>query len=614
MVVTPWGDSEELREGRLDPGPSNPPESVAENQRQRLFGAMVASVAERGYANTRVADLVEISGVSLRSFYDLFADKGACFAAAADSLTRSTIDLVLEAPSQGDWEADSKHRLRTIASLVEAQPAAARMCLVDAYAAGAGTTDLVETAAAGIEALIRKRLQASPRWSQMPPEMATVAVGAILGTIRSRLIGGQVEQIPATAEQLAALFLDYEPPARALRSAARPPEMRPEELESSDHAERALRAFEALLAGQPYGETTMEQVAKRAGMSVRTLYANFTGRDELMLAAIDSAGAQAAAAALPAYRRGASPPEGIRAALTALLGLLASRPNLAHLLIVAAYEGGAPALQRRSEALRPLEGMLTRAAPSQLPVSRVLLSEALLGGLLWLARRRMAEAGPSALLGLAPICTYIALTPSLGAEQATAAAEGKSYRRPSPNAPDSLRFSKAHPEEVRLLTLLSQEPLSVEALAEQASLSREEVESQLARLKKDGVIERSLGVEASGPPIYQSRWPVWSTAEWERRSQHEREGLSAEINSAMREEIDDAMAAGAFDRHPERFLVRIPLWLDEQGWKELHNALNLSMEGIQSIQQRTKQRLEESRGSGGGFPVRVHLVSFEPDS
>jgi AcrR family transcriptional regulator len=612
MVVTPWGDSETLRQGMLAPGPSNAPDSVAENQRQRLFGATVASVAERGYANTRVADLVELSGVSLRSFYDLYADKGACFSAAIDSLTDSTIDLVLEAPSEGDWGADSILRLRTIASLIKAQPAAAQMCLVDAYVAGAEATDLVETAAARIEAMIRDRLQASPRWPQMPAEMATVAVGAILGTIRSRLIGGQVEQIPASAEQLATLFLDYEPPARALRSAARPPEVRPEEREASDHAERALRAFEALLTAQPYGETTMEQVARRAGMSVRTLYANFSGRDELMLAAIDSAGAQAAAAALPAYRRGASPPEGTRAAVTALLGLLASRPNLAHLLVVATYEGGAPALQRRSEALRPLEGMLMRAAPSQLPVPRALLSEALLGGLLWLARRRLAEAGSGSLLGLAPICTYITLAPLLGAEQATAAAEGKSYRRQPPDLAQSLRFSAVDPDEVRLLGLLSQEPLSVEALAEGASIPRDEVETTIARLQEAGIIEQAPWAEAGSAPIYQSRWPVWSTAEWERRSQSEREALSTEINSVMREEIDDAVAAGTFDRHLKRFLVRIPLWVDEQGWEELHDALNLSMEECATIQQRAKQRLEEQGDSSKSFPVRVHIVSFEP--
>jgi len=613
MVVTPWGDSETLREGMLTPGPSNLPDSVAENQRQRLFGAMVASVAERGYADTRVADLVEISGVSLRSFYDLFADKDACLVGAITALVRSTFGPVLESDAGDGWEISSRRMLATAAALAAGQPAAATLCLVETYVAGPPAADLVEGATVQLEALVRKSLAGSPRWADLPTEIGTFAIGAIFESFRRKLVDNQESRLPEIAHQLAAFLLGYEAPTQALRSASRPPEIRPEHLEASDHAERALRAFEALLTEQPYGETTMEQVAKRAGMSVRTLYANFTGRDELMLAAIDSAGAQATAAALPAYRRGGSPPEGIRAAVTALLGLLSSRPNLAHLLLVAAYEGGAPALRRRAESLRPLEGMLMRAAPSQLPVSRGLLSEALLGGLLWLARRRMAEAGPGALLGLAPICTYIALAPMLGAEQATAAAEGKSYRRQRPDAARSpLRVAENHPHTVRLLGLLSQEPLSLEALATQASLSREEVESQIARLQEAGTIERSPGAEAGGPPVFQSRWPVWNTAEWERRSQSEREGLSTEIVSAMREEIDDAMATGTFDAHPERFLVRIPLWVDEQGWEELHDALNLSMEELLSIQKRTRQRLEKNEGRTKSFPVRVHLVSFEP--
>src|SRR5689334_17059986 len=117
MVVTPWGDSETLREEMLTPGPSNLPESVVENQRQRLFGAMVASVAERGYADTRIADLVDTSGVSLRSFYDLFPDKQACFIGAVDALLRWTIGPVLESSGPDDWEVDSIRRLGFAASL-----------------------------------------------------------------------------------------------------------------------------------------------------------------------------------------------------------------------------------------------------------------------------------------------------------------------------------------------------------------------------------------------------------------------------------------------------------------------------------------------------------------
>ncbi len=48
MVATPWGDSDLLRDRMLRPGPGTPREEVVGNQRERLFAAMVASVAETG--------------------------------------------------------------------------------------------------------------------------------------------------------------------------------------------------------------------------------------------------------------------------------------------------------------------------------------------------------------------------------------------------------------------------------------------------------------------------------------------------------------------------------------------------------------------------------------
>jgi AcrR family transcriptional regulator len=429
MVVTPWGSSEGLREGMLSPGPGKAPAAVAENQRRRLFGAMVASVAERGYWNTRVSDLVELSGVSLRTFYDLFPDKRACFVATASVLASTTVEVVLGGLGGGSWEEESRRRLATFADLAAAQPAAARLFLIEAYVAGPEAVAVVDEMSKGTEELVRRRLASSDKWANLPLEMETVAVAAILETFRSRLIKGQTEQLPALAEEIVTLLLSFRPPAQPLRSAARPPEVRPEEREAGDHAERAMRAFEALLTGQPYTETTMEQVAKRAKMSVRTLYANFSSREGLMLAAIDSAGASTVATALPAYRRHPDPGDGIRAALGALLGLLASRPNLAHLLLIGTFEGGAPALERRAEALLPLESLLTAAVSDRLAAPPPRVAEAILGGMLGLARRRLMADGAGALVGLAPICTYVVLAPLLGVEDATAAAQGKSYRR-----------------------------------------------------------------------------------------------------------------------------------------------------------------------------------------
>lgn len=609
MVVTPWGDSNALREKMLSPGPSNLPDSVADNQRQRLFGAMVASVAERGYADTRVADLVEISGVSLRSFYDLFPDKQACFIGAIDALVRSTTEPVLESQGPEEWEIDAKRRLGLAASLAAAQPAAAKMCLVEPYAAGPTAVGLIDEAGARMESLVSERLADSKRWAGLPPEIGTFAIGTIFETFRSRLIDEDARRLPEVCDQLAGLLLHYESPVRPLRTAARAPESRPEEQEASDHAERALRAFEGLLTEQGFAETTMEQVAKRAGMSVRTLYANFAGRQDLILAAVDSAGAQVVAAALPAYRRHSSPPEGIRAALATMLGLLASRPNLTHLLLVGAYEGGGPALRRRKEALQPLEALLMRVAPDDPQISRGVFSEALLGGLLWLARRRVLESGASSLCSLAPIFAFIALAPVLGPEQATAAAEGKSYRRAPLGQSDPLRLALARPNSDRVLTALGHGPLTAEAISEVSGLPLEKVQDQLVQQARVGSVRTFT--DEGGRVLFESRWPIQEIGEWERLSVAEREGITAELGAAIRAEIEESVAAGLFDARPERHLFRFPIWVDEQGWQELHELLEVAVGECYAVQKRVQRRLEEAGEEVEGFPARVLLVSYE---
>ena len=61
---------------RLDPA------EVKDAQRLRLLRAIVAATAELGYANVRIADVVDRARVSRQSFYAQFPDKEACFLAA----------------------------------------------------------------------------------------------------------------------------------------------------------------------------------------------------------------------------------------------------------------------------------------------------------------------------------------------------------------------------------------------------------------------------------------------------------------------------------------------------------------------------------------------------
>jgi AcrR family transcriptional regulator len=441
-VPTPWGAADSLRNRRLRPGPGTPREEVIANQRRRLFGAMVASVAERGYRATTVADLVEISGVSSRTFYDLFADKEACFLATLEAIIEAAIayaarragEMVADpAPGgvtlpgdgagNGNWEQRASQGLRAFAEMIVAQPAAARLALVEAYTAGPEALVPLEQAMAGFEWLTRQVLEGSPERAEMPTEMVMALMGSQQEISRNRLREGREQELPGLTEELWDLLLSYRPPPEPLRLAGRAPKARPEASEPHDHAERALRALAAVIAEGGYEAATVDAVLKRAQMSATTFYANFSGKDDAVLAAIDAAGAQIMAAIMPAFRRAPDWPNGIRAAFGAFFNFLASRPALANLILVEVYAIGLEAMQHRLEALRPLQELIAEGvalAPETPPNT----AEGILGGVYTLAYRRLRDAGPGSLPALAPICAYITLSPFVGPDEACRIANG----------------------------------------------------------------------------------------------------------------------------------------------------------------------------------------------
>ena len=78
-----------------------PRDEADRNQRERLFAAMVATVAEKGYEATTVADLVELSGVSRSAFYRHFEDKQECFLTAAEALIEPTLEIMVQRRARG---------------------------------------------------------------------------------------------------------------------------------------------------------------------------------------------------------------------------------------------------------------------------------------------------------------------------------------------------------------------------------------------------------------------------------------------------------------------------------------------------------------------------------
>jgi AcrR family transcriptional regulator len=117
-------------------------DDVARSQRERILDAMTEAVAEKGYANTVVADVVTRSGVSRATFYALFSGKDDCFRAAYEAhaeLVTAIMTTGLEQLRERPDIAPLEKLDRVLGLYLDAlagAPALARVFLVEVYAAG----------------------------------------------------------------------------------------------------------------------------------------------------------------------------------------------------------------------------------------------------------------------------------------------------------------------------------------------------------------------------------------------------------------------------------------------------------------------------------------------
>jgi AcrR family transcriptional regulator len=568
-----------------------PPDDVARNQRSRLFGAMVASVAERGYATTRLSDLVEISGVSRKSFYTLFADKEECFVAATEAIVEDV--LAATQSLSGGWEEQVRGATATFAEAIIAQPAAAKMCLFEAYAVGPSGVAPIERATARYEAQALAAARAAGMEGEALGSMISAQVGALMEIARERLRLRREADLPGLMDDFANLVLSSRPPPEPLRLTTRRPASAPETVDAHGHVERVLRAFAFVAAEHGYANTTIELVLKRAGMSPTTFYASFESKEDVLFAAIDSAGAQLIAAIMPTFRRNPIWEQGVRAAFGDFFNFLASRPALAQLLLVEVYAAGPAALQRRAEALQPLEVLLAEGRVRQLEGGTLAL-EAIFGGIYRLAYNQIREAGAESLGGLAPICTYMTLEPLIGAEGACIVANGDGRGRgPGVDAQDRLLLS-------RVGLLLTNRPATAEELAQEIGVPAERVEEQVAHLVNANLIipmEETDGEETK--VVYHTNTDYIDDDAWNRMSYAERRQISGQVANLITAEIDRAIELGTFDARLDRHLSRFPLQLDERGWRQMFALHYDAFHETIKIQAEAAERLRRE----GGTPI-----------
>jgi AcrR family transcriptional regulator len=196
--------AEETRHERLPSGKHGfSREEVTRSQRSRILRAMVEVVADEGFGDATIADVIAVASVSRKTYYEFFADKDACFLAAYDVAIAEMLDATREAfdadPS-APWTDRLQAGLGALLDWIAANPSTARFCVVEVLAAG-------PKALARRDAAIRQFTQfvdeGRAESSVKLPAMASLAiVGGINELIYSEILHGATNQLPSRLPDL----------------------------------------------------------------------------------------------------------------------------------------------------------------------------------------------------------------------------------------------------------------------------------------------------------------------------------------------------------------------------------------------------------------------------
>lgn len=425
MVETPWGNPDELRSRKLRPGGASPEDETAASQRERIFGAIVAAVAEKGYEATTVADISELSGVSKSSYYEHFADKKAGVVATVEAILAPSLEFAAD-NGIGSHEEEAREGFERGIGLIASQAAAARLCLVDIYAAGPEAVALLESTVSRLADLLARTLDRIEDRKGMPVEIVRALIGGVQKVIYKRLLRGEEDVLSGLAPGLWQWLLSVPPPPGPLRPSrvrtVKALSFEDRQLPSAP-PERLLRALAAVVSEKGYKDAKIAEVVERAKTSRRTFYEHFSGKEDAMVAALDSGSAQMLAAALPAFRRGGDWPGAVRDTQRAMLHFAAEEPEYGRLGAVEMYGAGPRALEQREMVTEGMEGLL-QPGYEVAPHLPAITAEAVGGALYALLYDFVKAEGPARLPALVPSFVYVTLAPFLGAEEAYAIATG----------------------------------------------------------------------------------------------------------------------------------------------------------------------------------------------
>jgi AcrR family transcriptional regulator len=435
-------------------------EALAEHQRHRLHEAAAQLFTDHGFSATTVQDLATAAGVSTGTFYALFTEGKAELALeACDAGVQAACETLRERPASDDGVLRDRLAavLTAVVEIILADVPTARLALVDVAAVGQAGLARRHALSVGLQDLLRQAATVDGS-SALSEAALTALAGGTLRVFDGHLRAGRLRPLRPAALDLATWGAMYETtiprrlaaPNPLLMSSTTPAtQTPPHPLPRGRHGlppgfvrrnqrNRILEAVLAVSARPGFDAASIRDLFVAAGLSPEAFYEHFTTKEDAWATAFDQAfvalfGA-AWHAALPHRDRAAK----VSAAVGAALGLLASEPGYARLLLVDAPTVGRAGQPAIDEALAAFARLLTRATSGADELPK-LLPLAMAAGIAELAAGWVLDGRTAQLPALQAPLVELILTPAIGLTAAARAADAATRATPAGTGIDDRR-------------------------------------------------------------------------------------------------------------------------------------------------------------------------------
>jgi AcrR family transcriptional regulator len=167
---------------------------------RRLLEGMAKAVAEKGYADVTIADIVGAAGVSRRTFYEHFKSKSQCLIALYEAASANALQILREAiDSTHDWETQVERAISAYFGCLAQNPVLLRTLFIEIL--GLGVSGLAARRRVNQELanfmLQTVNMPARARRGKPPlhPEMAMAVVGGINELILEAIERNRTERL-----------------------------------------------------------------------------------------------------------------------------------------------------------------------------------------------------------------------------------------------------------------------------------------------------------------------------------------------------------------------------------------------------------------------------------